>query len=187
VRVRRRHHVEAHGAGRATSPLRSTGSRCYVQPIVNRDPRRQVVLVRCGRRTCALAVQDVVETLRPLPVSPLVGTAPFVAGAAVIRGEPVPVVDLAVFLGDAAPAPPGRFVVVRCGARRAVLAVEAVLGLSELARDAEGIAPLLGCAAAGAVEALSASDRELLLVLRAARVVPDAAWCALDAAPERRP
>ncbi len=145
------------------------------------------MLVRCGRRTSALAVEDVVETLRPLPVSPLAGTPPFVAGAAVVRGEPVPVVALGAFLGDGAPPPPWRFVVVRCGGRRAVLAVEAVVGVSELPPDGAGVAPLLASAAAGTIEALSTSDGELLAVLRAARVVPDAAWRALDATPERRP
>ncbi len=145
---------------------------------VRPTPRIQVVLARAGARLCALRVEDVIETFRPLPVAPLPGTPDFVAGAAVVRGEPLPVVHLGAFLGSGRTAP-ARYVVVRCGSRRAVLAVDAVVGVTQLPEAPAAPVPLLDAACAGAVEALSATDRELLFVLRAARVVPEEAWRAV--------
>jgi purine-binding chemotaxis protein CheW len=137
---------------------------------------------------CALRVADVVETMRPLPVAPLAGAPAFVAGAAIARGEAAPVVSLDALLAGAAAsaaAPPGRFVLVRAGERRALLAVDAVLGVATLAAADAAAPPLLATAASGAVEALAARDGELLLVLRAARLVPEAAWQALSGGGER--
>jgi purine-binding chemotaxis protein CheW len=140
-------------------------------------PTRPVVLVRAGARVCALAVADVVETMRPLPVAPLAGAPTFVAGAAIARGEATPVVNLDALLSGAPASetpPPARFVLVRAGGRHALLAVDAVLGVTALAGGADA-PPLLAAAASGAVEALGARDGELLVVLRSARLVPDAA------------
>ncbi len=138
--------------------------------------RTPVLLFRAGARLCALSIEQVIETMRPLPVAPLAGTPAFVRGAAVIRGAAVPVVDLASFLGVHASAEPKRLVLVRCGPRAAALAVDAVLGVTSVDPAGAGRAPLLEGGAAGAVEALGALDRDLLLVLRAARIVPEEAW-----------
>jgi purine-binding chemotaxis protein CheW len=144
--------------------------------------RPNVLLVRAGSRLCALPLACVVETLRPLPTSPLAGTPASVSGVAVVRGEPTPVVDLDALLGSPGGAPPARFVIVRLGERRAALAVTEVVGLQELPEggDVAG-APLLDGAAEGAVAALRSRDDALLVVLAAARLVPDAAWRAVDA------
>jgi len=139
-------------------------------------PPSPVLLVRAGARVCAIGVDQVIETMRPLPIAPLSGTPAFVRGAAVIRGAAVPVVDLAAFLGVHARSKPERLVLVRCGPRAAALAVDAVLGVTSLDPSGAGPVPLLEGGAAGAVEALGALDGDLLLVLRAARVVPEDAW-----------
>jgi purine-binding chemotaxis protein CheW len=116
--------------------------------------------------------------MRPLPVTPLAGTPPPVAGAAVVRGAPVPVVDLAALVGADRVAPPARFVLLRLGARCAALAVDGVVGVARV--DSAAAEPLLSGAAAGAVASLGATlDGELLVVLRAARIVPEGAWRAL--------
>ena len=128
------------------------------------------LLVRAGPRTCAIPLASVVETMRPLPVAALPGAPPFVAGAAVVRGEPVPVVDLDALLGGPGGAA-SRFVTVRAGDRVTALAVAAVVGVGEL--PAAAPRRLLGAADAGAVEALGARDGHLLVVLRAAQLVPD--------------
>lgn len=136
-----------------------------------------------GARLCGLPIGDVIETMRPLPVSPVGGAPPFVQGVAVVRGEPVPVVDLAVLLGDA-PLPAGpsaRLVTVRAGARVAALAVAAVRGVTTLEPAELHRLPLLADAHAGALEALRARDGDLLLVLGAARLVPEAALAAVPA------
>lgn len=142
--------------------------------------RSAVVLVRAGGRICAVAIEQVIETMRPLAIAPLSGTPAFVRGAAVIRGRPVPVVDLAAFLGSPPGAEATRLVLVRCGARAAALAVEAVLGVATLDRSAMASVPLLDGGAGGAVEALGALDRDLLVLLQSARIVPEDTWHAMS-------
>lgn len=130
----------------------------------------RVIVVQAGGGTCALRIQDVVETMRPRDVRALAGAPAFVTGAALVRGAPTPVVDLAAFLGGERERAPGRWVTVRCGGRTAALAVRRVLGVAPLPQ-AFASAPLLDRAAAGAVESLRALDGELLLVLAAGRLV----------------
>jgi purine-binding chemotaxis protein CheW len=139
-----------------------------------------VLVVRAGARLCALPVASVVETMRPLPSSPISGAPAFVQGVAIVRGDPVPVVELGAFVGGAgAPEHATRWVTVRAGPRTAALAVAAVLGVSELdPRDGRS-EPLVQDACAGAIASLRARDDDLLVVLDAARIVPDAAWAAL--------
>jgi purine-binding chemotaxis protein CheW len=142
---------------------------------VSEASRDTVLLVRAGGRACALPLAHVIETLRPLPTTPCDGVPPFVLGAAVVRGAAVPVVKLDLFLG-AGPSAATRFVLVRCGARAAALAVDAVSGVASLAGIEQDATPLLGAGAEGAVEALGALDGELVVLLRAARIVPEDAW-----------
>jgi chemotaxis signal transduction protein len=87
----------------------------------------------------------------------------------------VPVVSLSGLLGVENAAPAGRYVSLRLGERHAVLAVESVEGIRDL--QAPGaIAPLLGAVEHEAVKAVTAHDAELLFVLDAAKLVPEAAW-----------
>jgi purine-binding chemotaxis protein CheW len=145
------------------------------------SPRQTVVLVRAGSHLCGLPIDGVIETMRPLSVSPVQGAPRFLQGVAIVRGEPVPVVDLAVLLGDAAtpPGPEARFVTVRAGERSAALAVSAVRGVSTLDPAELRRLPLLADTYAGALDALRARDGDLLLVLGAARLVPDEALAAV--------
>jgi purine-binding chemotaxis protein CheW len=138
-----------------------------------------VLLVRAGGRLCGLAVGSVVETMRPLPVALLAGAPAFVRGVAVVRGEPVPVVDLATLLGASEPGAIGRFVTVRAGSRPAALAVTSVLGVSRLDGGGREL-PLVRDACAGALASLRTRDDELLVVLATARLVPEEALAALD-------
>lgn len=137
-----------------------------------------------GSRTCAVPVELISETMRPLPIEPLVGMPPFVLGLSVVRGTPVPVIDAARMLGVADATPPTRFVAIRIGARRAVLAVSAVLGVREIPRASlVQLPPLMGDASADVVEAIGTLDAVLLLVLRSGRIVPPSVWAALHAEP----
>lgn len=135
---------------------------------------RTVLLVRAGGLRVALRATDVIETFRPLPVTPIAGAPPFVRGLAVVRGEAAPVVSLGSLLGGAV-GEGARFVAIRAGARRAVLEVDEVVDVVHLdeARLA-GAPPLLGAAAAAFVETLGTHDGQLLAVLASARVVSDA-------------
>jgi purine-binding chemotaxis protein CheW len=140
----------------------------------------QVVLVQAGSHRCALPVGVVLETLRPLPFRPLAGAPAEVLGVAVVRGSPVPVVDLALLVAGAPSASPARrWVMVRCGARAAALAVDGVTGIRRLPPGA-ATAPLLAGAAQGALAALRVRDAELVVVLEASRLVSESALEALE-------
>ncbi|HEX8910049.1 MAG TPA: chemotaxis protein CheW [Anaeromyxobacteraceae bacterium] len=134
---------------------------------------QRVVVVQAGAGLCALPIRAVTETMRPAAARPLAGAPPFVAGVAIVRGVPTPVIDLAALLGGAPEEAPGRWVIVRCGARLAALAVRGVVGVTSLPGAAETQVPLLDGAASGAVAALRALDGELLVVLEESRLVPE--------------
>jgi purine-binding chemotaxis protein CheW len=98
----------------------------------------------------------------------------------VIRGETVPVVDAATLLG-ASSAGARRLVVLAVAGRRVALAVDAVLGIEQIAPAALGeLPPLLASASHDAVRAVGTLDAELLVVLESARIVPDTTWAVVD-------
>lgn len=139
---------------------------------------KQWLLCRAGARLCALPIETIVETMRRLPVEPLAKAQPFVLGLSVVRGAPVPVVDVAALLGETA-THPERLVTLRVGERMVALALDEVLGLREISGAA--VPPLLQDAAGEVVAAIGALDAELLLVLNTARGIPEAALGALPA------
>ena len=152
------------------------------------------LLCRIGSRIGALAVKDVRETMRPLPIEPLAGTPPFVLGVAIVRGSAVPVIDarrlldpsadISTSLSAAAMSPTAaRFVSLELGDRTAVLAVDAVLDVRSLAAGILAqIPPLLRGAGKELVSIIGALDAQLLLVLEAARLVPDSVWSEIKGA-----
>jgi purine-binding chemotaxis protein CheW len=144
-------------------------------------PAGLALLCRARTRLCAVPLAQVVETLRPLPVMALAGAPPFVAGLSIIRGAPVPVVDVGALLPGSEPPRPTRFVLLRLEERRVALALEGVLGVEELPGTLQSLPALLAGASAAAVAAVGTLDAELLLVLEAARAVPESVWRELDA------
>jgi purine-binding chemotaxis protein CheW len=147
------------------------------------------LLCRIGSSIGALALKDVRETMRPLPIEPLTGTPPFVRGLAIIRGFPTPVIDAGRLLSpSASPSTPlaaqlaARFVTLNLGERTAALAVDAVLDVGSLpAETLSKLPPLLGAESGELVSLIGALDAKLLLVLEAARLVPDSVWSAIKA------
>lgn len=143
------------------------------------EPASSALVCGVGGRLCAIPIQFVEETMRPLPLVALAGMPPFVRGIAVIRGLPTPVVDLGGLLGldDASP---GRFVTVRAGERTVALAVARVVGVRDVAHlAASPLPPLLGETPAQWVEAVAALDAELLFVLAGSQWVPEPVWAAV--------
>jgi purine-binding chemotaxis protein CheW len=139
------------------------------------------LLVRAGAHMCALALSNIAEIVRPLPIEPLASAPQVVRGLSIIRGAPVPVVDLGGLLGSEAQSPIGRFVMIRAGARLVALGVDAVLGIREIASSQLGdMPPLLRDAHAERVQAIGVLDAELFLVLNAAHLVPDEVWKSLS-------
>lgn len=140
-----------------------------------------VLLVRTGGLLCALPVGDVIETMRPLPVEPLAEMPDFVRGVAMIRGNPTPVVALQAVLAKPSSEESGRFVTVRVGERCVALTVQSVVGVATLNEDnLESMPPLLKAARTDVIQAVSMLDSELLVLLRTARLVPEAIWQAID-------
>ena len=145
-----------------------------------------VLIVVVGIRRCAIPVRFVAEILRPLPVQPLGGVPAYVRGLSVIRGAPVPVVDVNLLIGDdGSEHAAGRLAVIDVGERRIALAVDAVLGMQRLDAHLIGrLPPLLHGVASDVVEAIGVADARLLVVLRAARLGPDEVWSVLAAGQE---
>lgn len=144
-------------------------------------PEGLALLCLARQRLCALPLDALVETMRPLPVTPLAGAPAFVCGVARIRGAPVPVVDVGALLGAPEPPQATRFVTLRVGERRVALALEAVLGFRELASESlTALPPLLRHVSEDVVSALTTLDAELLLVLEATRLVPQSLWATLE-------
>jgi purine-binding chemotaxis protein CheW len=146
---------------------------------------RRVLLCRVRARCCAVPIADVIETMRPLPLERLTSPPPFVRGLAIIRGAPVPVVDVGALLGASEPARPTRFVTIRTGARSLALSVEEVVGIREIsATRLVDLPPLLREASQGVLDALGVLDAELLVVLDAVRAIPASDWASIARADE---
>lgn len=144
-----------------------------------------VLLFRVGSRLCALPLTHVVETMRPLPIEPFASASVAVRGLALIRGSPIPVVALSALLkgNDESDENSPRFVTVRTGATHVALAVSNVLGVHRIAAASlRDIPSLLKDADNDAVSAIGMADAELLLVLNAARLMPDGLGTTLNTA-----
>jgi purine-binding chemotaxis protein CheW len=146
------------------------------------DPQ-EWLLFQVGSRRCALPLGCVVETLRPLPIQPLPNETRIVSGLSVIRGVPVPIVDVGEMLGEAGGAPT-RFITIAIGERLVALTVDAVLAVRPIPEAAlAALPPLLHEAAHNVVAAIGLMDGELLLCLEAGRLIPTDG---LDAGAEAR-
>ncbi|MGH7092501.1 MAG: chemotaxis protein CheW [Stellaceae bacterium] len=133
------------------------------------------LVCRAGSRLCAVPLASVVETMRALPIEPLTGGPHAVVGLCMIRGAPVPVVDVAALFGDERCAA-ARLVTLSVAGRRVALALAAIVGIRAFATaDSGPLPPLLRDASTEAIAAISALDGEFVLVLQAARLVPEAA------------
>jgi purine-binding chemotaxis protein CheW len=144
------------------------------------EARHPVLLVRARGWLCALPAEDVVETMRLLPIEPVAGAPPCVKGIAVIRGEAVPVLSLSVLLGAETAVEGRRMVLVRAGAHRIAIEVEEVLDVEELDPVKLGtLPPLLSKALPAEVERLGTLDGSALALLDAARLLPEATLRAL--------
>ena len=138
------------------------------------------LLCRVDAWLCALPLEGVVETLRPLPIEPVAGAPDFVLGLSVVRGAAVPIVDVERLLGGRG-ANPTRFVMLKVGERRVGLAVEGVVGVRQIgATSLEDLPPLLRNAEADVVSTIGTLDSELLVVLQAVRIIPEAFFAAVE-------
>jgi len=133
------------------------------------------LLVEVVSHLCAVPVAATIETLRPLPLERLPGAARGILGLSIVRGETVPVVDMAG-LFDEPEGSASRWVLVRAGERRLGLAVSRVMGVREIDEEAEGLSPALGARVAAPFVAVVAMHAgRFVAVLDVARVLPEEA------------
>lgn len=152
--------------------------------MVGAEESGRFLLCRIGSSVGALALKDVREIMRPLPIEPIRAMPAFVLGLAIVRGMPTPVIDAGRLLSPVTLASPTRFVSLKVGERTVALAVDAVLEVRAIAAGIlTDIPPLLRQAEADIVSAVGALDAKLLRVLETARVVPESIWGAIDGPP----
>jgi purine-binding chemotaxis protein CheW len=102
------------------------------------------VRVRVGAEEYAIPVRHVPEVAELGDVTPVPGAPPQVLGIRNLRGEVIPVFDLALGLGAERSGEPTRIVLADDGTRRCGLAVDAVLAVADLdAADEPVDSPLL--------------------------------------------
>lgn len=135
------------------------------------------LVVGAGSSLCGIPLSFVVETMRRQPLTPIANAPPFVSGLSVIRGQSTPVVDLGALIHGGNLEPRRMLVTLRVQQRLVALAVDRVLGVHQLEPETVGdLPPLLHASRSEAIEAIGVLDRELLIVLGAARIVSDLAW-----------
>jgi len=136
------------------------------------------LVFRAGTLLCALRLDEVIETMRPLATRPLAGTPGFVRGLCIMRGVPTPVVDVARLLAGET-ADTTRYIAVRTERGPVAFATGDVLGLRQAEPDpAARHSVLLGAAAGALVAGVTTIDAQPLLLLQSMRVVPDEVWAA---------
>lgn len=143
--------------------------------------RLKCLIASAGGHTCALPLAAEMELMRPLDVEPLPDVPPFVLGMALVRGVPVPVIDLPRLLeAQRENAPHRRWIFSRRNDQALVLAVESVDGVAELDRAALEAAPTFGSRTDDAlVSAIALHEQRLFWLLETARIVPAGVWEAL--------
>ena len=137
-----------------------------------------VLVFRAQSTLCAVPLLYVVETMRPLPIEELKDVPTCVRGLSIVRGYPLPVLDAGSLLGLSGHRPIRRFVTLRVSERRTTaLAVDDVLGIRELDRLlVQQLPSVLQSDHAEAIEGISILDGELLIVLRATKMIPEELW-----------
>jgi purine-binding chemotaxis protein CheW len=155
----------------------TTGTLKKVPSTAPLPTGRSVLVVVAGGTRCGLPLEQLVETMRPMPLERVANAPSYLLGLSIIRGVPIPVVDLGALLGRAVvrATPTARFVTLRVGPRQVAVSVDAVIGVKALpAGTAHELPPLLG--ASDVVSSVAALDRELVSVLDGGHVFPDEVW-----------
>jgi purine-binding chemotaxis protein CheW len=131
----------------------------------------QVLVFTVGAQCCAVPLTDVVEVMRAQPITAH-GVLPLgVLGTTILRGQPTPVVDAGQILRGMSSSG-ARLLSLKVGARRVALAVDHIVGPSEIAEDALVDAPALVRGNDSVITALGVLDSELIHVLMSVRAVP---------------
>jgi len=141
------------------------------------------LVFRAGSLLCALRLDEVIETMRPLAVRRLAGVPSYVRGVTIMRGVPTPVVDVARLVGGEQ-GEVSRFVAVRTEQGPIAFATGPVLGIRATEPDpAARHSLLLSDACSRLVAGIGTIDAEPILLLQSMRVLPDEVWTAAAGLP----
>jgi purine-binding chemotaxis protein CheW len=142
---------------------------------------RMYLIVRMKNCVCALPLENVIETMRPLAIEEVAGAPEFLRGVSLIRGIATPVIDLDAMLGRANPGA-GRIVTMNCRGRQIGLLVEGVMDVRDLGMIAaeREFPALLRSASRECVAKMDCLDGELLVILRKGWRVPEEVWEAIE-------
>ena len=121
------------------------------------------VRMRVGGDQFAVPVEHVREIARLGAISPIPGAGNVVLGVRNLRGQVLPVFDLAALLGVADAGRPSRVVVIEEGGHRAGLAIDAVT-------DVAGLPDLDGDAGSEFLSGTSLADGDLVGVIDVGRL-----------------
>jgi purine-binding chemotaxis protein CheW len=148
------------------------GQPGQMPPVAEEAAGAVSLVFRAGTLLCALRLEDVIETMRPLAARPLAGTPPYVRGISILRGVPTPVLDVARLLaGEQAEI--SRFVAVRTEHGPIAFATGPILGIRSTPPGSPAVFPGTSGRLVAGVGML---DSEPLLLLQGMRVVPDEVW-----------
>jgi chemotaxis signal transduction protein len=115
-------------AAEPTHPLGDAGE--LVIRIASRDLANTYFLVEAAGERCQLARDAVLEFIEPPPSTPVPGAPAGLLGIGIVRGEPLPMVSLAVSLGLPERGRPSSFALVRLDAGgRFLLGLDRIVGL----------------------------------------------------------
>ena len=144
------------------------------------------LIVAVGEYACAIPIDHVAETMRPLSIEPIAGTPRFILGVSLIRGAPTPIVDLSMLLEDRARATSyERLVTLKLREQRIAIGVDVVVGLQRLdSTQFDALPPILRDARTDYIAAIGSLDAQLLVVLRASRIIPEEVWASIRAGTE---
>ena len=104
-------------------------------------------------------------------LEPIADMPQYLLGMTILHGKVVPVVDARRLIGDGPTTPPARLVSLRVDDRRVALAFDDVIGIRDVDEAAAPAPPLLGETASDVIERIGVLDSQLLVVLRASRIL----------------
>lgn len=138
-------------SGSRAEDLRRAFDQGFAAPPASPEETEDLLAVDLGGHAFALRVREVAELARCRRLVPLPGAVPGLLGVAGVRGEVVPVYDLAELLGQTRPAEPPGWLAICGGGDVVALGFHAFAGHLRVARSALS-APAAGEAARAAVE-----------------------------------
>ncbi|HEX9051606.1 MAG TPA: chemotaxis protein CheW, partial [Anaeromyxobacter sp.] len=145
----------------------------------------RVITFHVGSIECGLPIELVREILEPLPVTRVPGAAAALRGVTNVRGQVVPVLDVAIRIGAAAdPAARSCLLVTDRGGAVCALAVDGVRGIDDL-EPGRASAPPVVLQPAEWLAAIAERDGRVVLLVDLERLLDDAAIAASRAGPGR--